>query len=218
MVSCTSGVYKITNLINNKIYVGSAVNLSNRKSKHFSNLSKNNHHNDHLQNAYNKYGSANFKFSVIMYVSNIKNSLIETEQYWINTLDACNEKKGYNICPTAGNSLGRSTSEETKNKLRVKMKGRVNSKEQREEIKQRMIGNKYGTGGKGKTVSEETKTKISNVQKKKIINLDTGQLYNSIKDASIACNINEASLSQTVRKYRNRKTAGGYRWEYVNKR
>ena len=51
-----SGIYQIKNLVNEKIYVGSAINLYQRKCEHFSDLRKNIHDNPHLQSSYNKYG------------------------------------------------------------------------------------------------------------------------------------------------------------------
>ena len=40
----TQGIYKITNLINNKCYIGQSRNIESRIKKHFSNLEKNIHH------------------------------------------------------------------------------------------------------------------------------------------------------------------------------
>jgi len=53
-ISC---IYKITNLIDNKIYIGSTKNLRKRKIKHISKLNLNYHHNSFLQKDYNTYGS-----------------------------------------------------------------------------------------------------------------------------------------------------------------
>lgn len=59
------GIYKITNIINNKYYVGSSLDLMSRKANHFRKLKTNRHHCAHLQNAWNKYGEENFKWEVI---------------------------------------------------------------------------------------------------------------------------------------------------------
>lgn len=59
------GIYCILNTINNKLYIGSSSNLKRRKMFHFSRLSNNKHFNNHLQNAWNKYGELNFKFYII---------------------------------------------------------------------------------------------------------------------------------------------------------
>jgi group I intron endonuclease len=58
------GIYKITNIVNNKCYVGSSINIKNRIYKHFWLLSNNKHYNLHLQKSYNKYGKSNFIYEV----------------------------------------------------------------------------------------------------------------------------------------------------------
>ena len=58
-------IYKITNTINNKVYIGQTVrNPLLRKEEHFNNLSKGIHHNSHLQHSFDKYGDV-FEFEVI---------------------------------------------------------------------------------------------------------------------------------------------------------
>ncbi len=94
-----SGIYQIVNLVNNNIYIGSAVNLRNRKYLHISMLKRNIHHSIILQRAYNKYGLKNFSFEILEYVD-VKNLIIR-EQFYI---DKCNPK--YNVCKIAGNTLG----------------------------------------------------------------------------------------------------------------
>lgn len=44
-----SGIYKITNVVNNKIYIGSACNIMQRFSNHKSSLRKGKHHSIYLQ-------------------------------------------------------------------------------------------------------------------------------------------------------------------------
>lgn len=59
------GIYKITNQINGKFYIGSSVNLYNRNRSHYSKLFTNKHPNSKLQNSANKYGLKNFTFEII---------------------------------------------------------------------------------------------------------------------------------------------------------
>ena len=81
-----TGVYKITNQANDKMYVGSAIDLMNRWYKHKSQLNKNKHHSIKLQRAWNKYGVDNFKFEIIEECD--KEKLIEIEQYYIDLYDS----------------------------------------------------------------------------------------------------------------------------------
>ena len=81
----TAGIYLITCTANNDRYVGSAKNLLSRRREHWCNLRLKRHHNTHMQNVWNKYGSDTFVFEVIEKVVD-RALLIEREQYWIDTL------------------------------------------------------------------------------------------------------------------------------------
>lgn len=127
------GIYLIINLYNNKFYVGSSKNLWERKLNHFRDLKNKKHKNIYLQNSYNKYGREYFTMVMIEKIDDKKN-LISREQYWINTLDACNKEIAYNICPIAESTLGRKHSKETKQKISKTRKGIVFSEETRRNI------------------------------------------------------------------------------------
>lgn len=92
-----SGIYCIKNIINQKLYIGKSNNLLKRKNQHFRQLALNAHFNQHLQNAYNKYGCNNFEFTVIEYIE--PQNLLAREQYYI---DLYGVKNLYNISPIAG--------------------------------------------------------------------------------------------------------------------
>lgn len=84
------GIYMITNLINNNKYIGSSKNIKQRLFTHRSNLRHNHHHNEHLQNAWNKYGEKNFDYLILEYCS--EEDRVAREQYYVDTL-----KPEYNI-------------------------------------------------------------------------------------------------------------------------
>lgn len=94
-----SGIYKITNIINNKFYIGSSCNIRVRYNEHIRELLKNNHPNKKLQNSFNKHGRNNFKFEILAICP--VEYLIKLEQWFID-----NQKPFYNISPTAGNNYG----------------------------------------------------------------------------------------------------------------
>ena len=60
-----SGIYQIKNLINNKIYIGSTINLKQRFNDHKKLLRHNKHPNNHLQSSWIKHGESNFVFELI---------------------------------------------------------------------------------------------------------------------------------------------------------
>lgn len=90
------GIYKIQNRINDKIYIGSSVDIHKRWLQHRSQLNKNQHHSKHLQNSWIKYGQNNFKFEIVELVSN-KELLTSIEQEWINKTKCYDYNYGYNI-------------------------------------------------------------------------------------------------------------------------
>ncbi len=80
-----AGIYLITCTANSDRYVGSAVNLRQRRREHWCNLRLKQHHNTHMQNVWNKYGPETFAFEVLEEVSD-PTLLIQREQYWIDLL------------------------------------------------------------------------------------------------------------------------------------
>ena len=124
MADNISGIYCVRNILDNKRYVGSAVNLRIRKTAHFSKLKNNKHSNPHLQNAYNKYGYEYFIFEILEYCENKKEILLENEDKWIAFYDATNPEFGYNIRKKAENNLGLKCSDETKKKLSDALQGK----------------------------------------------------------------------------------------------
>lgn len=70
------GVYKITNLLNNRIYIGSTNCFDKRAKAHKYSLDKNKHKNKFLQSDYLKSGGENFKFEIIEFVDKEKKSLL----------------------------------------------------------------------------------------------------------------------------------------------
>lgn len=62
-MNCSNYLYRITNIKNNKFYVGSTSNLNVRLRRHWYDLSRNNHHCKHFQDEYNLFGREVFEVS-----------------------------------------------------------------------------------------------------------------------------------------------------------
>lgn len=108
------GIYKIENLIDKKIYIGSSVNIKNREYRHFKMLERGTHDNQHLQNAFHKFGKESFKFQIIEECDN--SNLIERENFYITSLKSNNSEFGYNMATV--NEFRRNTfNDEVKIKL-----------------------------------------------------------------------------------------------------
>jgi hypothetical protein len=80
-IGITSGIYKIINKIDGKYYVGSSKNITMgcdcRFKSHLRYLKSNNHSNDYLQYAWNKYKKDSFEFKIVEVVDINNQSLLE---------------------------------------------------------------------------------------------------------------------------------------------
>ena len=156
-----SGIYLIKNIINNKVYIGSAVNIDKRWKEHKTLLKEGKHHSCHLQSAWDLYGEQSFAFELIEEVSNPQD-LLEHEQVYLDHYKSYEGDRGYNICKVAGSPLGVKRSEETRKKLSEANKNR--SEETRKKINE---------ANKRRIISEETRKKISEANKGKIVSEET---------------------------------------------
>lgn len=130
-----TGIYRIVCNINNRSYVGSAVDLRKRKREHFSALRSNRHFNKHLQNAYNKHGEHCFDFKVVKFCE--PEMLLIEEEKQIKIYNSFND--GFNLVETpTTNMLGYKHTEESLKKMsRVRKKlGRVSGSLTIEQVKQ----------------------------------------------------------------------------------
>ncbi|NMB69752.1 GIY-YIG nuclease family protein [candidate division WWE3 bacterium] len=83
--NCSSGVYSITNIKNNKVYIGSSKAIGVRLGNHFELLIKNRHHCKRLQEDFNQHGIGSFRINVMETgCFNSPDSLHRVEQEWIN--------------------------------------------------------------------------------------------------------------------------------------
>jgi group I intron endonuclease len=121
MYKIISGIYLIINNVNNKIYVGSSVNINKRKNRHYSELKNGLHKNKHLQNAWNLYGEENFTFNIIQYNIN-KSDLIKLEQHYIDKYNSYDREHGYNICPVAYSTTNYKHGDEIKKEMSISRK------------------------------------------------------------------------------------------------
>lgn len=197
-----SGIYLIKNIANNKIYIGSAINIHRRWKEHKLQLKEGKHHSYHLQSAWNTYGEQSFKFEILEEVSNPQH-LLAYEQVYLDYYKSYEKEKGYNICKVAGSHYGlkrseetkqkmseakQNMSEETKRKIGEASKGRKHNeqskqkmREAKKKIRETLNGRKQTEEtkqklreiNKGKTFSKETRKKISEANKGHIVSEET---------------------------------------------
>jgi group I intron endonuclease len=143
-----SGIYKIISKIDGKYYIGSSKDISGSHGRwyiHKLDLNKHCHHNEYLQNAWNKHGQKNFDFVIIEKTSD----LLNREQYYLDL--AFQEKdKCYNLLFSA---------------YRLKLTPEI-----RQKISESLIGRFKGKESPhwGKNHTLESRKKISNALKGRI--------------------------------------------------
>lgn len=134
------GVYKITNILDGKFYVGSSKNIESRWYTHRKELNLGCHNNQHLQRAWNKYGEENFTFEVLEEVANLED-VRDRENYYIKSTKCYDHSIGYNMLDDATIGIGVSHSLEVKQKISEACKGKKNGHyghKHSEETKQRI--------------------------------------------------------------------------------
>jgi hypothetical protein len=117
------GIYKITNLVNQKIYVGRSYDIFKRWMSHRSTKNR------LLSAAFRKYTAERFSWEILEIVSD-RERLLEVEQKWLDHLQPFGER-GYNIAKLAGNTAGIPCRESKKRKISEANKGRSGRKSKR---------------------------------------------------------------------------------------
>lgn len=182
-------VYKITNNINNYIYIGITNNFKRRMREHKNNVENINYkYKSKLYNAMRKYGVENFSSEIIEVVNN-REELEEREKYWISFYNSTDANIGYNITKggTGGQThdvsgennpmYGHKYTEEEKKKIGDYTRGTKRSVETRNRISNSLTGlpktkehkNNLSQALKGNIPSNSKETTVININTKEII-------------------------------------------------
>lgn len=188
-----TGIYKITNLVNGKIYIGQSMDIEKRFKEHISNCKYKRNNNYALYKAFNKYGVGNFKFEIITLCSveeldNMEIKFIEKyNSYGVN---------GYNMTPGGNSSkgtrgfTGRKHTIATKDKISELTKGRNNPFYGRNHSTETRI--KISKSKKGKSP-----VKISN--HKKVICITNEKVFFSAKEGAEFYNCHAGNITKCCR-------------------
>lgn len=176
-------IYKYTNLINNKIYIGQTKqSLENRHKRHLTQLDDN----TYFHRAIKKYGISNFKMELVEDKIPFKD-LDTREKFWIKYYDSFyTTGKGYNL--TEGGQWGSGT--------------QILTTRQADEIK-------YLISNSDKTFVEIAKK--YNVSVSCISDINTGRSFNEenlsypLRQAPVKSEINESNLYNIIHMLKNTK-------------
>lgn len=211
------GIYKITNKINGKVYIGQSWNIERRWKEE-----KNGQTNSHLKNSIKKYGIDNFIFEVIENLSeNINQEEIDfLEKKNILLHSSFDKTKGYNktfggnggkptqelkLKRTASRSWYKNHSEETKIKMSKSHTGKIVKEETKEKLSKIFKGVKHSEEAMQKIIAFQSK------RSKKVKCVETGKIYNSLNEAYRETGIPSGNIGRVISGIC--KTAGKLHWE-----
>lgn len=163
-------IYKTTNLVNGKIYVGQHICETDEFDGYLGSGVK-------LRAAIRYYGPENFKRETLR-VCDTQLQLDAWEMLYIKKLRSADKRIGYNILPGSANKFGSGNPAklpEIRRKMSLAAKQRLSSPEARAAIKRRMTGRKQSKDSKakkskaliGRIISAEHREKISRALKGK---------------------------------------------------
>lgn len=181
-------IYKTTNLLNGKIYIGQ--DLYNNPNYYGSGI--------RLKNAIKKYGKENFRKDILEYCTS-QEQLNSREKHWIACFKSTDRSIGYNISPGGdGGPLfkgykhteetkakmrevhtGVGLSEEARKKISLSKKGKKRSEEIRRKMSDYRMGNKFHLGKKH---TPEAKLKMSLAKKGKPSNRKSYKISEETKE------------------------------------
>jgi group I intron endonuclease len=189
-------VYKISNTINNKVYIGITQQCLNiRWQQHKCNSNKKSYH---LYNAIKKYGFSNFNIEVIFKAST-KEEMFEKEIYFISLYKSNDSLYGYN------NSLGGESSrkgckltQEQKDKISEYQKTRIRLPHSKETIIKMSNSAKGREMTKAIIASSNKRKGIPALNRKKVI-LNDNEIFNSLTEGALKYNICTSSISNNIK-------------------
>jgi len=196
-MSKVSGIYRIE-LGNGWFYIGSAVNLKDRKNSHKSTLLRSQHRNTIMQRCWDKYGI--FEFTVLENCA--KDKLLEREQAYLDK--HFNNEKNVNIASVAGNPmLGRKHSVETRKNMSNAQKGKVLTPEHRAQMSAAHKGKplspehnaKVVAANKSRVWSDDLRAKLSAARKGRIFSPETRAKLSAANKGKVFSAEHRAKLS-----------------------
>jgi len=222
------GIYKITNLLNNKVYIGQSWDVERRFKGH-----RTQEHNLHLKNSMKVHGIKNFSFEVLLQIKEgpfTQRYLDKYEAYFGKMYDATNREKGYNIRDYGIGGRGGKLAPETLILIKEKCSGEGNGfygKKHSENTRAKMSkaqsgeGNpNYGKKGdlspiygrRGEKMPMYGRTGIKNPLAKPVICVESGYIYGTVNDAAKRYQTDRSNIAIICR---NNKEIDGIHLRYL---
>ena len=200
-----SCIYMHKNKINGKVYIGQTIQDNPNKRW------KNGHNYKtctFFARAIKKYGWNNFQHIILQQGDFSQEELNQKQQCYISFYDACNPQKGYNISSGGANGI-------SPNALPAAIEWMKNHPDFGLARAQDMLKWQQQHPKEVKQQRLYAQKRMVEARKRKVRCIETQIVYQSASEA--ARQIPKASQSKICMVCRGqRKTSGGYHWEYVN--
>lgn len=224
----SQGIYKITNKINNKCYIGKSQNIQERWKQHLYDYKINRYPDKPLYKAFLKYDILNFEFQIIEKIQNYTKEISnERQKYWIQYYNSYgstgyNATKGgdggstYNVRQKMGKLSQKEVIYLRKRYTECKYPGRlIYDKQFKNKISKRGF-EAIWTGQNGKNIMPQVFTKQNKQKQQKLISAYNGVLRRRISLEEIYQVRKLITQGKTYReiwkeKYKNIYSEGGFR-------
>jgi group I intron endonuclease len=150
MEKIISGIYKITNLLNGKVYIGESYNIFKRWGQEENGRGPS----IYFRNSMKKYGKENFSWEILEEIDDLQ-LRIEKEKEYIKFFN-CKYPNGYNFTDGGQTCEGRIWTESHRQNMRESQLNRFKDPNERLKI---------SNGNKGNVFSEEIKKRMSDAAK-----------------------------------------------------
>jgi len=190
-----SGIYKLTNKLDGKVYIGQSKDIKKRwRSYGWTNKGA---ANPHLRNALKQHGLEGFIFEILELLEG-KEFKDDREKFWIKEFKSNNKDFGYNKTEGGDGTISeesRLRMSETRKRLYTGKNAYWYGRNHTEDTKKKISvaksnGNSFMFGKKGKDCPNS----------KKIVCLETGIIYNSVKEAGEAIGRNPVTISSSIKR------------------
>ena len=217
-------IYKISNIFNEKVYIGRTNNFERRIKEHFSDYKNRHGYHPKLHNAFDKYGIENFIFEIIFQEDISIEDICLKEDYYRNYYNAfydgycsMNSSDGQ---PEGEENCNNKLSKENVLKIIEKLKNTndtIKNIAEEFEISMQTISD-INRGNTWNFDNEEypiRKTKQG--MKKKVLQYDMNgnliNIFNSQSEASKLTGISNKRISEVCNG--NKNNAGGFNWKFA---
>lgn len=209
-----TGVYKLTNMNNGKVYIGASIDIKRRMKEHFkpSRVSALKHL--PLYKDIDRYGKEAFDFEILEEVE--ANDLDAKEEHYIKKFNAV--EKGYNISQTAHNMHDDKLKQIYSQKLSERNKANWQNEDYRKTMSENSKAYQATLTNDQREAAIKGLNKYTDSIKQPVAQYDKqGNLiavFDGVREAERALNLSNDTVGKVCRGEKGRKTAGGFVWKF----